>query len=52
MLWLHSGGKMTKNILAAVFFSFITYAIVSSIGQPQHTYSGSSPAAVANQNLP
>ena len=31
---------MTKNILAAVFFSFITYAIVSSIGQPQHTYTG------------
>ena len=29
---------MTKNILAAVFFSFVSYAIVSSIGQPQHSY--------------
>lgn len=33
-------GKMIKNILAAVFFSFITYAIVSDLGQPQHTYIG------------
>ena len=31
---------MTKNILAAVFFSFITYAIVSDLGKPQHTYTG------------
>ena len=45
-------GKMTKNILAAVFFSFITYAIVSDLGKPQHTYSGPIPAVVANQNLP
>ena len=45
-------GKMIKNILAALFFSFITYAIVSDLGQPQHTYSGSSPAVVVNQNLP
>ena len=29
---------MTKNILAAVFFSFITYAIVSDLGKPQHDY--------------
>jgi hypothetical protein len=29
---------MTKNILAAVFFSFITYAIVSDFGKPQHDY--------------
>lgn len=29
---------MIKNILAAVFFSFITYAIVSDLGQPQHSY--------------
>ena len=29
---------MIKNIFAALFFSFISYAIVSSIGQPQHTY--------------
>jgi hypothetical protein len=43
---------MIKNILAAVFFSFITYAIISDLGKPQHTYSSPSPAAVVNQNLP
>ena len=43
---------MTKNILAAVFFSFITYAIVSDLGKPQHTYSGSYSSAVVNQNVP
>ena len=43
---------MTKNILAAVFFSFITYAIVSDLGKPQHTYSESSSSAVVNQNIP
>ena len=43
---------MTKNILAAVFFAFVSYAIVSSIGQPQHTYSGASRVALVNQNLP
>jgi hypothetical protein len=43
---------MTKNIIVAVFFSFITYAIVSSIGQPQHTYFGSYSSAVVNQNVP
>ena len=31
---------MTKNLIATLFFAFISYAIVSSIGQPQHTYSG------------
>jgi hypothetical protein len=41
-------GKMTKNILAAVFFSFITYAIFSSIGQPQHSYSAPNPIAVVD----
>jgi len=30
---------MTKNILAAVFFSFLSYAIVSDLGKPQHGYS-------------
>lgn len=30
--------KMTKNILITLFFSFITYAIVSDLGKPQHTY--------------
>jgi hypothetical protein len=39
---------MTKNILAAVFFSFITYAIVSDLGKPQHSYRVSYPAAVVN----
>jgi len=39
---------MIKNILATVFFSFITYAIVSSIGQPQHTYIGVSSTAIAD----
>jgi hypothetical protein len=43
---------MTKNILAAVFFSVITYAIVSDLGKSQHTYIGASHAAVVNQNLP
>ena len=43
---------MIKNIFAALFFSFITYAIVSDLGQPQHTYSGASPTALVNQNLP
>jgi hypothetical protein len=43
---------MIKNILAAVFFSFISYAIISDLGQPQHTYSGASRVAVVNQNLP
>ena len=43
---------MTKNILLALFFASLTYAIVSSIGQPQHTYSGSSSSAVVNQNIP
>jgi hypothetical protein len=43
---------MTKNILAAVFFFFLSYAIVSDLGKPQHNYSGSNSSAVVNQNLP
>ena len=43
---------MTKNILSSLFFAFISYAIVSSIGQPQHTYTGPSPVAMVNQNVP
>jgi hypothetical protein len=43
---------MTKNIILTIFITFFSYAIISSIGQPQHTYSGPSPATVANQNLP
>ena len=51
-LLVYTWGKMIKNIFAAVFFSFITYAIVSDLGKPQHTYIGASRAAVVNQNLP
>jgi len=47
MLWLHSGGKMTKNILITLFFAFISYAIVSNIGQPQHTYRASVGVTIA-----
>lgn len=43
---------MTKNILAALFFFFLSYAIVSDFGKPQHTYSGSNSSAVVNQNIP
>jgi hypothetical protein len=39
---------MIKNILAAVFFSLISYVIVSSIGQPQHSYSAPNPIAVVD----
>ena len=49
---VYTWGKMIKNILAAVFFSFLSYAIVSDLGKPQHTYIGASRAAVVNQNLP
>jgi hypothetical protein len=41
-------GKMIKNILAAVFFSFITYAIVSDLGKSQHSYSTPNPIAVVD----
>jgi len=39
---------MIKNILAAVFFTFISYAIVSSIGQPQHSYRVPTAVAIAD----
>jgi hypothetical protein len=39
---------MIKNILAVVFFSFVTYAIVSSIGQPQHTHRVPIAAAISD----
>ena len=29
---------MIKNILLALFFATLTYAIVSDLGQPQHDY--------------
>jgi hypothetical protein len=43
---------MTKHILATLFFTFLTYAIVSDLGKPQHTYPGVSRSAVVNQNVP
>jgi hypothetical protein len=39
---------MTKNIILTIFITFLSYAIVSSIGQPQHTYPMSSAAALAD----
>jgi hypothetical protein len=32
-------GKMIKNITLALFFTIVTYAIVSDLGKPQHGYS-------------
>jgi hypothetical protein len=29
---------MTKNVILTIFITFLSYAIVSSIGQPQHTH--------------
>ena len=29
---------MTKNIFLTLFFASLTFAIISDIGQPQHTY--------------
>jgi hypothetical protein len=29
---------MTKNVILTIFITFLSYAIVSSIGQPQHSY--------------
>ena len=39
---------MIKNIIAAVFFAFISYAIVSDLGKPQHSYFTSNPIAVVD----
>ena len=39
---------MTKNIILTIFITFLSYAIVSSIGQPQHTYSGASHPVVVD----
>lgn len=45
---------MRFSVSALTFFIpfIVTYAIISDIGKPQHTYSRSSPAAVVNQHLP
>ena len=39
---------MTKNLIATLFFVFVSYAIVSSIGQPQHSYHSPSVVAIAD----
>jgi hypothetical protein len=39
---------MTKNIILTIFITFLSYAIVSSIGQPQHTYSAPYSATFAD----
>jgi hypothetical protein len=38
---------MTKNIVLTIFITFLSYAIVSSIGQPQHTYRASVGVTIA-----
>ena len=45
---VYTWGKMIKNILAAVFFSFLSYAIVSDLGKPQHSYSSPYSAAIVD----
>jgi hypothetical protein len=44
--------KMTKNILITLFFSVITYAIVSDLGKPQHSYHSGNSATIAHSMLP
>jgi len=39
---------MTKNVILTVFITFLSYAIVSSIGQPQHSYHSPSVVAIAD----
>jgi hypothetical protein len=39
---------MTKHLIATLFFAFVSYAIVSSIGQPQHSYRAPSIVAIAD----
>lgn len=39
---------MTKNILATLFFAFISYAIVSDLGKPQHSYHSGNSATIAH----
>jgi len=39
---------MTKNIILTIFITFLSYAIVSSIGQPQHSYRAPSIVAIAD----
>jgi hypothetical protein len=39
---------MIKNILATLFFSFLSYAIISDIGKPQHSYRAPSIVTIAD----
>jgi hypothetical protein len=48
MLWLHSGGKMIKSFSLALFFTLTTYAIVSDLGKPQHSYHSGNSATIAH----
>ena len=39
---------MTKNVILTLFITFLSYAIVSSIGKPQHSYHSPNPSAIAD----
>jgi hypothetical protein len=39
---------MIKNIVLTIFITFLSYAIVSSIGQPQHHYHAPGVVTVAD----
>jgi len=39
---------MTKHLIATLFFAFVSYAIISSIGQPQHSYHSPSVVTIAD----
>jgi hypothetical protein len=39
---------MTKHVILTVFITFLSYAIISSIGQPQHSYRTPSIVAIAD----
>jgi hypothetical protein len=41
-------GKMIKNIALTLFFTIVTYAIVSDLGKPQHDYRAPSIATLAD----
>jgi hypothetical protein len=43
---------MTKNIILTLFITFLSYAIVSSIGQPQHSYHSPGIVTVNDKDLP
>ena len=45
---LRTTPMITKNVVLTLFITFLSYAIVSSIGQPQHNYSAPYSAAIAD----